>query len=73
MGKSTLELNELFRKNILESMSEGLLVISFDGVVNYANVHDIRHFTIRKIIEWEKHDSPVEWRTQMCDLYSKVK
>ena len=37
MGDTTLELNELFRENILESMSEGLLVISFDGVVNYAN------------------------------------
>ena len=43
------------------------------GVINYANVHDIRHFTIRKIIEWEKTDSPVEWRTKMCDLYSKVR
>lgn len=32
-----MELNDVFRDSILESMSEGIMVIGFDGVVNFAN------------------------------------
>ena len=43
------------------------------GVINYPNVHDVRHFTIRKIIEWDKRDENTEWRNRMSELYSKVR
>lgn len=42
------------------------------GVVNYPNVHDARHFTIKKIIEWEKPETEVEWRRRMSELFSQV-
>ena len=43
------------------------------GVLNFQNIHDMRHFTIRKVIEWEGKDDKPEWRPVMADLYSKVK
>lgn len=42
------------------------------GIVNYPNVHDIKHFSIKKIIEWEKAENKAEWRTEMSELYSHV-
>ncbi|MCR5763151.1 MAG: hypothetical protein K6G00_07200 [Treponema sp.] len=43
------------------------------GVLYFANPHDMKHFTIKKIIEWEDKDKKPEWRDQMADLYSHVK
>ena len=43
------------------------------GVLNFPNVHDMRHFTIKKIIDWEEKDKKPEWRDQMADLFSHVK
>ena len=42
------------------------------GVLNYENPRDQRHFTIKKIIEWEDRDSQSEWRKEISELYSKV-
>lgn len=42
------------------------------GIIYYENVHDIRHFQIRKIIDWEEKDKKPMWRDQMSELYSKV-
>lgn len=43
------------------------------GVIYYANVHDSKHFQIRKIIDWEEKDKKPEWRDTMSELYSKVR
>ncbi len=44
------------------------------GILNFPNIHDFRHFTIRKIIEWEdpKSERPI-WRSEQTELYSQVR
>lgn len=42
------------------------------GVLYYENIRDQRHFQIKKIIEWENKDNPVEWREEISSLYSKI-
>jgi hypothetical protein len=42
------------------------------AVMYYANPSDIRHFSIRRIIEWESHDKPSEWRGGIAGLFSQV-
>lgn len=44
------------------------------AVLHFENVHDMRHFTILKEIEWEgRDDKRGEWRDTMAGLYSQVK
>ena len=43
------------------------------AVLNYPNIHDIKHWSIRKIIPWEDKDSQIRWRGQMAELYSRTK
>ena len=43
------------------------------GVLEFANIHDLRHFKIKKIIEWEDKDSRPAWRDELAGLYSRVK
>ena len=44
------------------------------AVLHFENVHDMRHFSIVKEIEWEARDSKRgEWRDTMAGLYSQVK
>lgn len=43
------------------------------GVINYPNVHDVKHFTIKKIIDWEQKDERSTWRNEMSDLYSQIR
>lgn len=44
------------------------------AVLHFDNVHDMRHFSIVKEIEWEVRDSQRgEWRDTMASLYSQVK
>lgn len=44
------------------------------AVLHFDNVHDMRHFSIVKEIEWEARDSERgEWRDTMASLYSQVK
>lgn len=43
------------------------------AVVHYANIHDAKHFSIKKVIDWEEKDKKPAWRNEMADLYSKVK
>ena len=43
------------------------------GVVYFENPHDMKHFTIRKVIEWEERGKTIDWRTEISDLYSKVR
>jgi hypothetical protein len=43
------------------------------GVINYPNVHDVKHFTIKKIIDWEDKDNRLSWRNEMSELYSHVR
>ena len=44
------------------------------GILHFENVHDMRHFTIVKEIEWETRDSERgKWRDDMANLYSQVK
>lgn len=42
------------------------------GILYFENPRDQRHFTIKKIIEWEERDVKPEWRSEISDLYSKV-
>ncbi|MCR4954867.1 MAG: hypothetical protein K6A43_12440 [Treponema sp.] len=42
------------------------------GVLSYDNPNDQRHFTIKRIIEWEDRDQKSQWREEVSDLYSKV-
>lgn len=43
------------------------------AVIRYENSHDTKKFTIAKTIDWEDKNKPSTWRTEMADLYSKVK
>lgn len=44
------------------------------AVLHFDNPHDQKHFSIRKIIEWEARDSERgEWRNEMAGLFSQVK
>jgi len=42
------------------------------AVLAYENIRDQRHFTIKKIIEWEERDKKSEWRDEYSSLYSKI-
>lgn len=43
------------------------------GILYFENPRDQRKFTIKKIIEWEERDKVSPWRTELSELYSKVK
>ena len=43
------------------------------GVVHFDNPHDMKHFKIHKVIEWEERDKKSQWRSEMSELYSQVK
>lgn len=43
------------------------------GIVHFAVPGDTKHFSIKKIIDWEEKEKKAEWRDKMADLYSKVK
>jgi len=44
------------------------------GVLNYPNIRDVRHFTIKKIIDWEdRNESRGKWRDEMAELFSQIK
>ncbi|MGL4982997.1 MAG: hypothetical protein ACRC4W_09155 [Treponemataceae bacterium] len=32
------------------------------GVIHFENIHDLRRFTIKRVIEWEERDKKPEWR-----------
>ena len=42
------------------------------AVLQYENIRDQRHFTIKKIIEWESREQQSEWRDELSGLYSKI-
>ena len=42
------------------------------AVLQYENIRDQRHFTIKKIIEWENREQQSEWRSELSGLYSKI-
>jgi hypothetical protein len=60
-----------------ETLAEGDKIIYIGqgrfGVVNIPNPHDQKHFTIKKVIDWEAKDSRSVWRDQMSDLYSQIR
>ncbi|WP_147615769.1 hypothetical protein [Treponema pectinovorum] len=44
------------------------------AILHFENVHDMRHFSIVKEIEWEERDSKRgEWRDEMSTLFSQIK
>lgn len=43
------------------------------AVAFFENPHDLRRFSIVKIIEWEERDKKYEWRNTISGLYSQVK
>lgn len=42
------------------------------AVLSYENIRDQRHFTIKKIIEWESREQESQWRGELSGLYSKI-
>ena len=42
------------------------------AVLSYENIRDQRHFTIKKIIEWESREQESKWRGELSGLYSKI-
>ena len=42
------------------------------AVLFFENPRDQRHFTIKKIIEWEDKEHKTEWRDELSGLYSQV-
>lgn len=60
-----------------EKLSEGDKIIYIGqgrfGILNFPNVHDMRCFTIKKIIEWEPKEKTIPWRKDMAELYSHIK
>lgn len=60
-----------------ETLSEGERIAYIGqgrfGVLSCPDAHDPRHFSIRKIIDWEEKDGKPEWRGTVADLYSKVR
>ncbi|AEE16348.1 hypothetical protein [Treponema brennaborense] len=42
------------------------------AVVYFSNPHDMRHFTIVRVIEWEERDKKYPWRADIAGLYSQV-
>ena len=42
------------------------------AVLSYENIRDQRHFTIKKIIEWENREGQSQWREELSGLYSKI-
>ena len=42
------------------------------AVLHYENIRDQRHFTIKKIIEWESREQQASWREELSGLYSKI-
>lgn len=43
------------------------------AIAYFPNIHDIRNFSLVKIIEWEPRDKTYEWRTKIAQMYSQVK
>lgn len=44
------------------------------AILHFDNIHDQKHFEIRKIIEWENRESERgEWRDEIAGLFSQVK
>ena len=60
-----------------EKLSEGERITYIGkgrfGILYFANPHDMKHFSIKKIIDWEDKDKKPDWRDQMADLYSHVR
>lgn len=42
------------------------------GILYFENPRDQRHFTIKKIIEWENRENKLEWRDEVSTLFSQV-
>jgi hypothetical protein len=40
------------------------------GIITFNNPHNPRDFKIKKIIEWEKKDNPIQWRKRLADHFS---
>lgn len=44
------------------------------AVIHFENIHDMRHFTIKREVEWETREKErQDWRNEIAGLYSQVK
>ncbi|MBR6216112.1 MAG: hypothetical protein IKQ84_06840 [Spirochaetaceae bacterium] len=43
------------------------------GVVYFENPHDLRHFKIERIIEWEDREKKADWRSEIASKFSQTK
>lgn len=42
------------------------------GILYFENPRDQRHFTIKKIIDWESKEKTNEWREEISGLFSQI-
>jgi len=42
------------------------------GVVQFENPADLKHFRVKKTLQWEEKDKRADWRRQVTDLYSST-
>ena len=42
------------------------------GILYFENPHDLRHFTIKKVIEWENKETTPEWRLELTQIHSQT-
>lgn len=42
------------------------------AVLHFENPNDLKHFTIRRTIEWEKTEERLDWRNEMAGLFSQI-
>ena len=60
-----------------ESLSDGQSIVYIGqgrvAAARFENPADKRTFVIDRIIEWESRDKTYQWRSELADLYSKVR
>ncbi len=57
-----------------ETLADGEKIVYLGGgrfgVVLFENPSDLKHFRVRKLIQWEEKEKRADWRREVSDLYS---
>lgn len=66
----------LARLSESEPLAEGEKIVYLGGgqfgVVRFDNPSDLKHFRVRKTLQWEEKDKRAEWRRAVTELYSST-
>lgn len=59
-----------------ENLGEGEKIVYLGGgrfgVVHFDNPSDLKHFRVRKTLQWEEKEKRADWRRTVTDLYSST-